>query len=225
MRPDIRSVIALLIIVLVSPLNAQARWYQVEVVTFRHVGATGAPWEAGAADPRPEFDNVVHLTQGERAGNIAFGALSARARKLDGVRRRLAQSGAYQPLVSAAWRQPSYGVAAAKRVFISDAADAASEFAPAALSPMPAQEVEGTVRIKISRLMHIEVDLVYYHNGQPVRLHETRKAKLRELHYFDHPLFGAIVQVSPFAIAAVSESSEVSNDEPEDPNAVDAAQP
>ena len=71
---------------------------------------------------------------------------------------------------------------------------------------------EGVVRIKVGRLLHVEVDFLYYQDGTPVRLNESRKVKLRETHYFDHPLFGVIVQVSPYVLPGAVAPGEGAQD-------------
>jgi hypothetical protein len=67
------------------------------------------------------------------------------------------------------------------------------------------------VRLRVARYLFVDVDVAYLPEGAPgdpaaaaqppagpvpVRLQETRKIKLNEVHYFDHPLFGVILQVS-----------------------------
>lgn len=75
---------------------------------------------------------------------------------------------------------------------------------------------DGTIRLRSSRFLHLDIDMAYFpeytrdEENQPiaagasvveqradyVRLQESRKIKLNEIHYFDHPLFGVIVRVS-----------------------------
>lgn len=81
---------------------------------------------------------------------------------------------------------------------------------------------DGTVRLRSSHFLHVDVDLAFFpesgfqdiktpiqgsENITPVlqqadyvRLTESRRIKLNELHYFDHPLFGVIIQVSRLEI-------------------------
>ncbi len=81
-------------------------------------------------------------------------------------------------------------------------------------------KVDGTVRLRSGHFLHMDVDLAYFFQLIPAslistiaedpnakyqltgytRLKETRKIKLNELHYFDHPLFGAIVWVKRLKI-------------------------
>lgn len=81
----------------------------------------------------------------------------------------------------------------------------------------PGYIVDGAIRIRSGFFLHVDVDLTYFTAipqqnrivqtaGQvqnvdlfqkiPVQLQESRKIKLNELHYFDHPMFGLIIQVS-----------------------------
>jgi hypothetical protein len=61
-----------------------------------------------------------------------------------------------------------------------------------------APRVEGTVRLRTGRLLYVDTDFVLYGEETPVRLTESRKVKLKELHYFDHPLYGVLLQVTPY---------------------------
>ncbi len=83
--------------------------------------------------------------------------------------------------------------------------------------PDPGYLIDGAVRVRSGFYLHVDVDLFYFtaiplqnriikteqeilnydpFGTMPVRLQETRRIKLNELHYFDHPLFGLIIQVS-----------------------------
>ncbi len=75
---------------------------------------------------------------------------------------------------------------------------------------------DGTLRLRSSKFLHVDVDFAYFpeslaieENNQSadsnlfveqqadyVRLTETRKIRLNEINYFDHPLFGVILRVS-----------------------------
>ena len=77
--------------------------------------------------------------------------------------------------------------------------------------------IDGAVRIRSGFYLHVDVDLFYFaaipeqnrivqtmdvsetvdpFQKYPIQLKETRRIKLNELHYFDHPMFGMIIQVS-----------------------------
>ena len=85
----------------------------------------------------------------------------------------------------------------------------------------PVKVFDGLVRLRKSRFLHLDVDFAYFPDTleQPeagaqqalsahrpplanyVRLTESRRIKPDALNYFDHPLFGLIVQVSRLALA------------------------
>ncbi|MBK6658705.1 MAG: hypothetical protein IPG43_11390 [Proteobacteria bacterium] len=230
----------LLCALLAAPGLAAARWYQVEVVVFRHnveSAAGGEQWPA--MTELPDFSDSMDLitdlpamgdepgdTQTPQgAGPIAFKALERNERGLNDAERRLRNSREYAPLLSAAWRQPSFGVAGAKRVHLSDVDTRGSTLtrqggegdstAAVALTP----RIEGTVMVKVARQMSVDIDFIYDHDGTPVRLKASRGMKLRELHYFDHPLFGVLVQVVPFDLPEEDPAAGAGSDEPLDEGA------
>ncbi len=231
---------SLLLAVLLMPSAAYARWYQVEVLVFRHLDESlvgGEQWPALSS--LPDFRNAVTLLSllpdlsdepnalTEEDGSeqpVAFMPLRAEDRRLREVERRL-HAPDYELLLSAAWRQPGFGVRRAKRVYLSDV-DPALEMTDLSVAGLSDQDasvsavipsVEGVVAIKVSRLLHVDVDFIFQAGETTVRLMETRRLKLREIHYFDHPLFGVIVMVSPFVLPQVKATATVSEDEPEDP--------
>lgn len=73
------------------------------------------------------------------------------------------------------------------------------------LDLIPDLMVEGEIQIRIGRVIYISTDFVKYSGVSPVRIKEQRQVKLREIHYFDHPLFGVLVQVTPYLIAESTE--------------------
>jgi len=235
-----------LLMLLLAPTLAAARWYQVDVVVFRHnVASTagGEQWPEMTA--LPDFGDSMELITDLPAmadepadtqlasgpGPIAFKALERNERGLNDLERRLRNSAEYAPLLSAAWRQPSFGVAGAKRVHLSDIdtrAGAAASRPQADAASVPAvaltPRIEGTVAVKIARQMNVDIDFIYDHDGTPVRLKAARSMKLREVHYFDHPLFGVLVQVVPYDLPEEDPAAGSGNDEPIDEGQTGAAQ-
>ncbi len=91
------------------------------------------------------------------------------------------------------------------------------DFIEALIEPeLPEPIVDGAIRIRSGFYLHVDVDLTYFNAlpaenrmvrtadelqqdpfmKLPIKLKETRKIKLNEIHYFDHPMFGLIIQVS-----------------------------
>lgn len=75
------------------------------------------------------------------------------------------------------------------------------------------REIDGHVRFYMSRFLHVEVNLAFQPQvavlggieptPAPYRLSEQRRVKSQELHYFDHPKFGALVRITPATAAAL----------------------
>ncbi len=82
-------------------------------------------------------------------------------------------------------------------------------------SSMPDRIIDGSIRIRSGFYLHADIDLTYFKqipaenkvlrsseesfsgfDKTVIKLKETRKIKLNEIHYFDHPMFGVILQVS-----------------------------
>ena len=85
---------------------------------------------------------------------------------------------------------------------------------------MPDKIIDGSIRIRSGFYLHADVDLSYFtplpaenkvlrsseeslssgFDKTEIKLKETRKIKLNEIHYFDHPMFGVVLQVSRLSI-------------------------
>jgi peptidoglycan-binding protein CsiV len=81
---------------------------------------------------------------------------------------------------------------------------------------MPDKIIDGSIRIRSGFYLHADIDLSYFkqlpsenklirtseesfsdlQEKTVIKLKETRKIKLNEIHYFDHPMYGVILQVS-----------------------------
>ena len=92
--------------------------------------------------------------------------------------------------------------------------DAEPEFIESFIQPD--RIVDGSIRIRSGFYLHADVDFSYFKVLPPgnkiirtseesfigatdktvIKLKETRKIKLNEIHYFDHPMYGVILQVS-----------------------------
>ena len=57
--------------------------------------------------------------------------------------------------------------------------------------------LQGLVGVRVSQLLYVHLDFVFGSPDGLVRIKESRKIKLNELNYFDHPAFGALLMVSP----------------------------
>jgi len=120
--------------------------------------------------------------------------------KLGNEYRKLQAVAAYEPLLHTGWVLP--GLPEADSV-------------PFDLKTLGVVNPRGTVRVHLSRFLHITLDLTYQGADAATsslgssdgldeigiapkyRLAATRSARSNELHYFDHPAFGVLVRVTP----------------------------
>ncbi|MEE8321935.1 MAG: CsiV family protein [Gammaproteobacteria bacterium] len=222
---------------------AQAAWYQVEAIVFEnlYLESNGELWyknpglparEGSIALILDEFDadeNGPAIQDPEQKVLVPFKVLPKDKNRMDGIYNAFRFSKEYRPLIHVSWQQPAVSRNRARAVHIEKLdgvfpgpelpeADLSDDNEPDFLVP-PKSIVEGTIRVRSSHFLHIDVDFVYFlealsndgfitsgdaygnamfvnQNADYVRLKETRKIKLNELHYFDHPMFGIIVQVS-----------------------------
>jgi hypothetical protein len=122
---------------------------------------------------------------------------------------RLEALSAYEPLVHTGWVQPGL------------AEEDAEPFDFASLGVL---NPSGTVRVHLSRFLHITLDVTYQgadharvsspNDGLAelelaprYRLKGTRSVRSGELHYFDHPAFGVLVRITPVPAPNASPSS------------------
>lgn len=150
--------------------------------------------------PPPEPVLPVDPVEALRAEALKTRVLAPAELKLGNEYRRLVSSRAYEPLLHAAWVQPGLPEA---------------EATPFHLKTLGVLNPSGTVKVHLSRFLHVTLDLTYQSSsstapaaasldgldeivvGQKYRLSATRSARSGELHYFDHPVFGVLVRVTP----------------------------
>ena len=161
---------------------------------------------------------------------VAFRALPESELRLSGAANRMARARGVTVLRHVAWRQPSFtgNPGGAPPVYLRDEAQVPA--GPAA-DPAPASDpgagvvrsprFEGTVRLRIGRYVYVDADLLFMHEGAPIRLFESRRMRLGELHYLDHPLFGMLVQVLPYRVDGKAGAEETVPPAGEDAGAVD----
>jgi hypothetical protein len=208
---------------------ARAAWYHVEVIVFAYTAppeAEGEEWVGNVGEPDlrdattlieavPSFEDEPE-TAGEAALEapvpMAFMRLPPEEQRLRDVASRLRRAGGFEVLAHVAWRQPSFGDARARRIYITTEPGTGDPAAAGITPPAPGAGgdlvVYGTVRLRRGNLLHLDADLVLEGPHPPVRLTESRRVRLRELHYFDHPLFGMIAQVTPYVVPALEPGAE-----------------
>jgi hypothetical protein len=164
--------------------------YDVEIIIFRHnvMSDAGERWTTQAAS---DLSPTRVFSQDE------FTVLSPAFYQLNAIRGGLRNSSGYSVLLHRAWRQVGYDAAHAIAYPIHFRADNGRD------------RVDGSVTLVRERYLHLDVDLLLTTSGSAspaagaesrpaFRLHEKRRMRSREVHYFDHPRFGMIAVVTPY---------------------------
>ena len=208
MRQPVMKKIIFLLLFSLSSFAVQAAGYHVEVIIFANLQPATDGEISQTAMNYPDYSGAINLD--DEADN-PFRLLSSGLYKLGGVYNQLKASGKYRPFLHVAWQQPALYGDSSRSVHILK-----TEPGTAGNPDDPLVRVEGTIRVRASQFLHADVDMIYF--PQPVpesvihptatspspvtlqpgysRLHESRRMKLNELHYFDHPLFGIIMHIS-----------------------------
>ena len=213
---------------------AATRWYTVEVIIFANTGNAGVQEELWPKDPgRPDPGNAVTLVNlgGETLRPVEFQRLPLK--KLANSLAAMKRSSRYRVLEATAWRLPGLPLKSAPPVLIqagkrylpdgqitsripaapatsgSLLADNDPEQLPAAL-----YELEGRIRISLSRFLDVDADLLYRSNVslpdasgalvnefRSFRLTEFRRMKSNSIHYLDHPMFGMVIAIDRYGQA------------------------
>jgi len=194
---------------------AYAKWYQVEMVVFEHLTAdtSGELWNS---DDVPEYRNTIELVT-DASGSNAFKMLPPSRYKLGGVNKVLKLSSGYRPVYHVAWQQPELTRSRAKKVHIKNSEakingtvnlrgghllhlDLDISYFVDLLTESVTSFTEENISVAGEDVEEIGVDEEIIMSGTYAQMKETRRIKLNELHYFDHPLFGVIMRVTRLSV-------------------------
>jgi hypothetical protein len=151
--------------------------YDVEVIVFRNLSgqSDGEQW--------PLRDPVTGDALPRSVQGISPADLPVPASRLERIADSLNRSAAYRVLEHRAWRQTARDRAQAQPVRIQAAGGT----------------LDGTITLARERYLHLDVDLFL---DSTYALDERRRMRSGELHYFDHPAFGVLVEVRPYEAPA-----------------------
>jgi hypothetical protein len=213
------------------------RYYDVEIILFENLD--------NASRQSENWPNSVELVLPETiieigrpyAGSLpqkydpalTFQPLSQEDYQLQNQARKIEGSSSRRVLLHTAWRQPGMDREEAMTVYFKrpipgttssrpGATGAAVEPVATSLLPPEAGELEGMIKVTLSRYLHVDTDIVFrpriaeepqnfftmdvtQDTLQPVvyRLKQTRRRiRSRELHYLDNPVLGMLVLITPY---------------------------
>lgn len=183
--------------------------YEVEMIVFQNKTLTGSDGEqfgkelrtSGLAEARPLLDaKSPNLDAGQ-----PFVRLAGTELRLGNVIRKLRKNKSYAPLIHLGWRQPILPLNSGNAALIYHYQTPPLTFLPpGAIKPKLSNDKSqafGTLQLSQGKQPRVAVNITLNNpvgnSPQTYQLQESRRIKLGELYYFDHPLFGVIVQVRP----------------------------
>lgn len=207
-----------------SDAASDRKQYRVEVITFQYLGpdtAAGEQFDGVHVQrylPSDSFDideyNRIRET-------VSYTGLARLSSALD----KLRSHPYYSVLSTAGWVQPLLSPGEAVAVPLGESGQSGADAAQSGSTGSARAQVSGTLSVYGGRLLYASLDLEATLPGQSAsgqaaggsstatrsrslsetaagagigafRLAETRRIKLNQYHYFDHPYMGAIVSVS-----------------------------
>lgn len=211
MKRKLSAALLVLALSLLAPLNAFAIDYKVEIILFEHVNG-GADIRTGLSFPRT--GRAFGLTTDNAAQNN-FTLLDSGYEMLDAAN-EIKASGKYRLLQHFMWQQPGLDSSEAKAVrinvgrvstmYIPESLQGGGKFVRASANPQPGRdreirttEVNGTLKVRLGRFLHLETHLVYTDAERQTsfNLYQSRRMRSRELHYVDNPRFGLLARIIP----------------------------
>ena len=184
----------LALLLLLGSHSAAARWYYIELIVFEQSAPNSEIFEQIVSEikwPRKltELTNTRHSKAALAQLPLANARLRSQDFVLHGSNRKLLNSPNYTPVLHVAWLQSVKENKKGGPIHIIKN-PGVSGYNP----------IDGYVRLERGDLLHLKVDLEYKKGPNYYRLNERRRIRLNEIHYLDHPKFGVIVTVKPFAI-------------------------
>lgn len=188
----------------VAAADDETRWYDVEVIIFSHNNQQYRESELWPIDyelPQTEETKTLLSARSGRSKPVAFAKLDSNSLRLTSEANRIKSAPDMELLLHLGWRQP--GLPEDKAIAVS-------------IDGESSQRVGGTLKLVLSRYLHINTDLIYREpqsdsSSQPelaelsfepryqaYHLKQSRRMRSRELHYLDHPLFGMAIMVTPY---------------------------
>lgn len=182
--PCFFALFCLFLMALSLPAHAE-QWYKVELIVFENLNPN-------TTESSPTMTNraPVRLTP-ESSNNYVQ---PAGRETLNDIAQRLRNSAGYRVLTHSAWTQSALNRSRAQPIAISG------------------ERLEGQIKIHVATYLHADLDLWLLDSratsvdtlGEVTgprnpNLKELRRLRSKQVHYFDHPRFGAILRMDPIS--------------------------
>ena len=159
-------------------------------------------------------------------GLVPYMIMDEKNNRMNGIFRVLKLSSEYRPLIHLSWQQPATKRRQSRYIHMKyESENEVSKEEILAIPEEPnfiedltktKKIIDGSIRIRSNFYLHVDLDLYYFKNVYndnqmineevefsdssfkelTIELKESRKIKLNEIHYFDNPMYGVILQVS-----------------------------
>ncbi len=159
--------------------------YRVEILVMRHLNNEARSFEAPQIQEQTIVSDTAVFPPEEERRRVRYRSLRSSDLQLSKARAQLRRSRDFRPLMDIGWTQAALGSERAGWVRVSGAAEDGTV-------------ISGEARLAVSRYLHLRLDLEADIPGKgKFRMDESRRMKSGDLHYFDHPEFGALVIIIP----------------------------
>lgn len=185
-----------LMLVLAWPAHAETQRYRVDLIVFIDLRTPSEPADA-ARMPPPDSALSIDDTAALAASGITV--LADTAFGLDTEWARLRNSRNLRPLARLAWIQQAPPADRGPRLRLRQGEPMSVTVADTLL-PVSLSALEGSVALRRSRFLHLDVDLHFTEEQvdgwRQYQLRDTRRMRRDELHYLDSPKLGVLARVT-----------------------------
>jgi len=173
--------------------------FNVELIIFRYNGTVASPENWEVPDPAiPQNPDTTSAGADASSPPDSVRPLSAAQFQLGATESALRRNSTYEPIAHFGYRVKTSEPDSGTPVRVESLADGASGLA-------------GTVTLQRGRFLHLALDIAYTTAGPPAKivaadttpgpmtfhLHQDRRMRPFERHYFDHPAFGVVAIITP----------------------------
>ncbi len=166
--------------------------YQVELIVFEYINPSATEEDWRGPTPAAEPDEIADAPQSITPAPLEFSRVETEDFQLSEIAGRMRGSRDFRVVYHAAWVQPGYNKEEAPWLILGR------------VGRVPAK-LRGRAKMHLSRFLHMELDLDLQATqnadslrpSAPYSLLESRRMRSGDLHFFDHPKFGALVRIDP----------------------------
>ncbi len=191
-----RRLLFSLLLILVLPAATAAERYRVDLIVFIDLRAGSDP---GLPARLPPLDGALGTDNAAALIGAGIRLLPDDAFGLQREWSQLRSSRNFRPLFRLAWEQTDPPARGGPRLAV-QSGESVSITTPDSLLPLTLSPLAGSVALRRSRFLHLDVDLRYTESagGGSARqflLREQRRMRRDELHYLDGPRLRALARV------------------------------